>query len=85
MTYVENARRYAEGVVAGVTPACAYVQQACQRQLNDLAAPPAGYRFDEARASEICRFTELCPHIKGPLASRGETLKLEGWQVFILT
>lgn len=85
MTYVENARRYAEGVVAGVTPACAYVRQACQRQLNDLAAPPAGYRFDEARASEICRFTELCPHIKGPLASRGETLKLEGWQVFILT
>lgn len=85
MTYVENARRYAEGVVAGVTPACAYVRQACQRQLNDLAAPPAGYRFDEVRASEICRFTELCPHIKGPLASRGETLKLEGWQVFILT
>lgn len=85
MSYFDRAWHYAEGVVAGIIPACTYVRQACQRQLDDLAAPPEGYRFDEARASEICRFTELCPHIKGPLASRGETLKLEGWQVFILT
>ena len=85
MTYVEKAWAYAEGVVAGVIPACLYVRQACQRQLADLENPPTGYRFDAARASEICRFTELCKHIKGPLASRGETLKLEGWQVFILT
>lgn len=85
MTYVDKARHYADGVVAGVIPACLYVRQACQRQLDDLAEPPMGYRFDEGRASEICRFTELCCHIKGPLASRGETLKLEGWQVFILT
>ena len=85
MNYVERAWAYAEGVVAGVIPACLYVRQACQRQLDDLAEPPTGYRFDPDRASEICRFTELCKHIKGPLASRGETLKLEGWQVFILT
>lgn len=85
MTYVEKARHYAGGVVAGVIPACLYVRQACQRQLADLENPPPGYRFDPDRASEICRFTELCKHIKGPLASRGETLKLEGWQVFILT
>lgn len=85
MNYVEMAWAYAEGVVAGVIPACLYVRQACQRQLADLESPPAGYRFDPGRASEICRFTELCKHIKGPLASRGETIKLEGWQVFILT
>lgn len=85
MNYVEKAWAYAEGVVAGVIPACLYVRQACQRQLADLENPPPGYRFDPDRASEICRFTELCKHIKGPLASRGETLKLEGWQVFILT
>ena len=85
MNYVERAWAYAEGVVAGVIPACLYVRQACQRQLADLENPPTGYRFDPDRASEICRFTELCKHIKGPLASRGETLKLEGWQVFILT
>ena len=85
MNYVEKAWAYAEGVVAGVIPACLYVRQACQRQLADLENPPTGYRFDPDRASEICRFTELAPHIKGPLASRGETLKLEGWQVFILT
>ena len=44
MTYVEKARHYAEGVVAGVIPACLYVRQACQRQLADLAEPPTGYR-----------------------------------------
>jgi len=85
LSFVETARRYAEGIVAGVIPACRYVQQACQRQLNDLASPPAGYQFDEEKAARICAFVELTPHIKGPLASRGELIKLEPWQVFILT
>lgn len=85
MNYVETARQYAEGVVAGTVPACRYVVQACQRQLDDLASPPSGYQFDEAKASRVCAFVELCPHIKGVLASRGELIKLEPWQVFILT
>lgn len=85
MSYVETARQYAEGVVAGIIPACKYVQQACQRQIDDLASPPAGYQFDEAKAARVCQFVELVPHIKGPLASRGETMKLEPWQVFILS
>lgn len=85
MSFVERARRYAEGVVAGVIPACRFTMQACQRQIDDLASPPAGYEFDEEKAARICAFVELCPHIKGILASRGELLKLEDWQVFILT
>ena len=85
MTYLERARRYADGVVSGLIPACRFVYLACERQLNELQSPPNGYGFDEARASEICRFTELCPHIKGPLASRGELIALADWQVFILT
>ena len=85
MTFSEVALEYARGVVAGDIPACGYVRQACQRQIDDLEKPPAGYRFDEAKADTICRFVELCPHIKGPAASRGETLRLEPWQAFILT
>src|SRR5699024_10337346 len=71
--------------VSGLIPACRFVYLACERQLKDLQSPPNGYGFDEARASEVCRFTELCPHIKGPLASRGELITLADWQVFILT
>ena len=85
MSHVETARRYAEQVVAGEIPACRYVVQACQRQVNDLASPPEGYRFDEAKAERVCKFVELCPHVKGELARRGETIKLEPWQAFILT
>lgn len=85
MTFSDRARRYAEGVTAGIIPACKFVVQACERQLRDLAEPPAGYRFDEARAERICAFAELCPHVKGVLASRGELLRLADWQIFILT
>lgn len=85
MTHVETARQYAEGVVSGLIPACRYVQQACQRQIDDLASPPSGYCFDEEKAARVCAFVELCPHIKGELARRGELIKLEPWQVFILT
>jgi len=80
-----SAARYAKAVVAGTIPACKYVRQACQRQLDDLASPPSGYVFDEEKASRVCQFIELTPHIKGPLASRGENIRLEDWQVFALT
>lgn len=85
MSFVKRAERYVDGVLSGDIPACRYVQQACERQAADLASPPAGYFFDEEKAERVCRFVELCPHIKGPLASRGELIKLEDWQVFILT
>lgn len=84
MTYSQVAENYARGVVSGAIPAGQYVVQACQRQLDDLASPPAGFHFDEARANRVCKFVELCPHIKGQLARQEKLLKLEAWQVFIL-
>lgn len=83
--FADRAHDYARAVVAGEIPACKYVHQSCQRQLDDMAKPPVGYRFDAARAERVCRFIELCGHIKGPAASRGETIKLEPWQIFILS
>lgn len=85
MTFAERAARYAQDVVSGKIPACKYVRQACQRQLDDLASPPSGYFFDAEKAARVCQFIELTPHIKGPLASRGENIKLEPWQIFALT
>ena len=85
MKFAARAKRYAEGVVAGKIPACKFVVQACQRQIDDLASPPSGYRFDPLRAERVCRFVELCPHIKGELAKRNELIRLEDWQVFVLS
>lgn len=85
MTFCDRATAYAEAVVAGKIPACKFVRQACKRQLADLAKPPVGCRFDTAAAERVCTFIELCHHIKGPLASQGQTIRLEPWQVFILT
>jgi len=85
LNYSQKAHQYARGVVSGAIPACKYVYQACARQLNDLDNPPAGYHFDAVRADRVCRFVELCPHIKGPAASRGDLMILEPWQVFVLS
>ncbi|WP_449413206.1 terminase large subunit [Pandoraea soli] len=94
--YATVARQYAEAVVAGDIIACRWVQLACQRQLNDLArfkGRGSPYRFNPklsdragkpyAPADNMCAFIERLPHVKGPLA--GLPIKLEPWQVFILT
>ena len=83
--FVGIATDYANKVISGEIPACKYVIQACQRQLDDLDNPPAGHHFSKDHAERICRFIELAPHIKGPSASRGELMRLEPWQVFILS
>lgn len=85
MTFADRAHEYARGVVSGEIPACRYVMQSCQRQLDDLDSPPAGYRFSPEHADRACRFVELCPHIKGEKASRGELFQLEPWQIFIIS
>ena len=69
---------------------------ACQRQLDDLTrfkGKVSPYRFNPKLtdklgrsfypADNLCDFIERLPHVKGPLA--GEMIKLEPWQVFILT
>lgn len=85
MHYATIAHDYAVDVVSGEIPACKFVQWACQRQIDDLKNPPSGYRFSEDHADRVCRFIELTPHIKGVKASRGELMRLEPWQVFILS
>lgn len=80
---VDRANRYVEGVLSGEVPACRWVVAACQRQRDDLANPPDGFRFDEEKASRPVRFIEIgCKHIKGELA--GKPIELEDFQCFIL-
>ncbi len=94
--YTTIAKHYAEAVVAGDIPACRWVRLACQRQLDDLVGfrgKASPYRFNPALADgkgkryhpadNLCAFIERLPHVKGPLA--GMTIRLEPWQVFILT
>jgi len=94
--YAAVALRYAQSVVVGDVPACQWVRQACQRQINDLQrfkGRNAPYRFNPVLtdstgrkyrpADNLCAFIELLPHIKGQLA--GMPIVLEPWQVFVLT
>ncbi len=78
--------QYAKDVVAGRIPAGRFVKAACKRQIDDLKrwkGKAAPFRFDKAKAEKVCRFIELLPHIKGPLA--GQMIVLGAWQIFILT
>lgn len=90
------ATQYARDVVEGRQIACKWVRLACQRHLNDLARAEAGwiYQFNPELvdlkgkkyrpAQRICAFGERLPHIKGDWAARGEKIKLEPWEVFVL-
>lgn len=84
--YVAIAKGYMRGVLDGSVPACSFVKQAVQRQLNDLRrwGPEGGdYYFDEKEASRPCWFIENLTHTKGELA--GRAIHLEPWQCFLLT
>lgn len=88
LDYVERGLRYARGVVAGDIVACKWVRLACERQLRDLKrwkAKAAPFYFDRTAAAKPCAFLELLQHVKGPLARKGERIRLEDWQCFILT
>ena len=81
--YIGIANQYIEDVLNGVMPACKYVIQACERQKDELTKKGFKYSFSEDRASHVCRFIELLPHVKGEW--RGQPLTLEPPQIFILT
>ena len=85
--YADIAADYARRVTLGEILACALVRKACARHLEDLSRQESKdfpYRFDERAAAKACGFVELMPHTKGVWAGRGERLRLEPWQVFIL-
>ena len=88
MTHSSRAQRYAKQIVAGKIPAANWTKLACQRQLDDLKrwkGKAAPYTFDRAAADGVCAFVECLPHIKGEWAKRGELIRLEDWQCFLLT
>lgn len=79
------AQQYAADVLAGKILACKWVKLACERQQKDLQQqdqPHYPWRYEAARGTRVCSFIELCPHIKGKL--RGQPIRLEPWQVFII-
>jgi phage terminase large subunit-like protein len=85
--HVNRANKYARDVVAGRIDVCRYVQLACQRHLDDLAASKRKsypYRFDRDVAQQVCEYAELFDHVKGRWAARNEKFVLEPWQCFIL-
>ncbi len=82
MNYVGIANQYVNDVLTGKILTCKFVKQACKRQREDLKRD-FKYEFNDELANRVCRFVELLPHIKGELA--GKPIKLEGWQIFILT
>lgn len=94
--FAATATQYARDVVEGRQIACKWVRLACQRHLNDLAKAEAGwiYQFNPELidlkgktyrpAQRVCMFAERLPHIKGDWAARGEKIRLEYWEVFIL-
>ena len=84
--YCAIASSYAKDVASGRIAASRFVAAACKRQTDDLKrfkAKSAAFQFDKAKASKVCQFIELLPHIKGPKA--GQLITLEPWQIFILT
>lgn len=84
--YAQVAADYRDGVRAGTILASEWVKKACEREFQDQERAKRGwtYHYDPARANEVCEFIEKLPHVKGSWASRGERLKLQPWQVFIL-
>ena len=93
-TFGGIATEYAQDVVDGKVPACKWHRLACQRHLNDLAKADFAYAWNPELldtkgkpyrpAERICKFAELMPHIKGDWAAKGQLIKLERWQIFIL-
>ena len=86
--YVAVAERYAGDVVSGKIPACQWTIKACRRQIGDLERAKSRefpYRLDREKASRICRFIEILPHIKGQWTKTGGRIELQPWQIFILT
>jgi phage terminase large subunit-like protein len=88
-TFAARAWEYARAVEKGEILACQWARLACTRHLDDLEKSKDQsfpWIFSEEKAEIFCRFFEGLPHVKDDFqghASRGETFKLEPWQIFI--
>lgn len=84
--FCAKAKKYEDDILSGKIPACVYVKQAIRRQRDDLkrwSGKASPFYFDKAEGNRVCKFIELLPHTKGAL--RGQKIKLEPWQCWILT
>ena len=83
--YCLTAARHEEDVRAGRILECEYVKQSVQRNRIDRERYKSSglYVFSESEGNRVCKFIELLTHTKGALA--GQKIKLEPWQVWILT
>lgn len=97
VSFADRATQYARDVVDGKVIACKWHRLACARHLKDLSRIGAsGFPYawnpeltdiagkSYRPAERICVFAELMPHIKGDWAARGQRIKLEDPQIFIL-
>lgn len=95
--FADIATDYATQVVAGKIISCKWHRLACQRHLKDLQRVGSeGFPYvwnptllnaagrEYRPAERICKFAQLMPHIKGDWAAKGQLIKLEPWQIFIL-
>src|SRR5574343_782254 len=80
MSYVARAIEYAEQVIAREVVAGKWTVAACQRFLDDLAAP-GEWHMDESLADRACWFCEQLHHFQGRWAN--QPLLLSPWQVFV--
>ena len=72
------AARYAGEVVSGKIPACQWTHQgmpATDRRSREGKVEGLPYKFDKEKASRICRFIEMLPHIKGEWAKDGGRIR----------
>lgn len=85
--YPGIAKQYARDVVAGKIPAGKSIHRQCQRFLNELKVERRKlfpHRFDQTKATRVCKFIERLPHSKGKWARAKELIRLEPWQIWIL-
>ncbi len=86
-SYGRAAERYARDVTSGKITACKWLRLAAKATLDDLGRQgddAFAWRFDDSRAWRACAFIESLPHVKGSWAARGELMRLEPWQVWIV-
>ncbi len=78
---------WVDDILSNKLPSCKRIKQACKRFRADLkraGTEEFPFVFDMEASEHICAFLEALPHIKGKWAQRGETLKLMGWQAFLV-
>lgn len=83
----DRALDWVDGVLGNKIPSCKRIKQACRRFKKDLkraGTEQFPYVFEPEASEHMCAFIEALPHIEGTWAARGETIKLLGWQAFLI-